>query len=196
MTAVYIIAGILILCILIAFSSIKIRIAYDEQIKLSIGFWFFNYKILPSGKKGKDKKHKSDEKKPKDTKKKKEKNVSFEISEIIELTKYIISCLKPVLKSVRIRPLIFRTGVSADDAAATAIATGAVNAIVWPFAGWLSDTVHVRGIDIAVNPAYENDSYVYFKACIKIRLNHIIASGFNILVGIYKLKFSKDGAVK
>ena len=48
MTALYIILGIFAVISLIVFSSIKIYITYDEQIKLLIGFWFLKFRIIPS----------------------------------------------------------------------------------------------------------------------------------------------------
>ena len=198
MTAFYIVCGILAFVLLIIFSSVRIKIVYDNCARVHIGFWFFSFRVLPVKQSTKTKK--SAEKRKKTEADKKEnhnkKSVAVSASEVIDIVKLVLDKLRPVLKSVRIRPLVFNAAVSADDAAQTAITTGVVNSIVWPFAGWLSNTVKVRGLSVSVNPAYENDTGLYFKTCIRIRLNHIISAGIGILAGIYKLKFSKDGAVK
>ncbi len=188
MTALYIIIGIMAVVCLLVFSSIKIRISYDEQIKLSIGYLFLNFRILPS-KISKDKNRKKIE-----SKAKKSKSGSIKVGEIIDIVKCVLENLKPVLKAVRIKPLVFDVAVADEDAAVTAIKTGAVNAAVWTFVGWLSNTVKVSKQAININPNYDLNEHISFKTCICIRLNHIIAAGFGVLVGIYKLKFIKDGA--
>ena len=191
MTALYIILGIFAVISLIVFSSIKIYITYDEQIKLLIGFWFLKFRIIPSYKRKDKKSKKKSDIKPK---KKSDKRESLQIDEIFNIVRCVLEHLKPVLKSVRIKPLKLNVTVADDDAASTAIKVGTINAVVWPFVGWLANTVKVKKQSVNINPDYDGKSKVDFDTCIFIRLNHIIAAGLGILVGIYKLKFDKDGA--
>ena len=47
MTAFYIVCGILAFVLLIIFSSVRIKIVYDNCARVHIGFWFFSFRVLP-----------------------------------------------------------------------------------------------------------------------------------------------------
>ncbi len=194
MIALYIIISIAALITLLVFSSVRISIIYDGQLKLYIGYLFLKFKVLPRDTKKVDLRQKKRKKRPESADKKKDAAAS--ISEIIDIVKCVLKTLGPVLKAVRIRPLMFNISVTNEDAATTAIKAGALHAVVWPFVGWLANNVKVRGQSISIAPNYDGESNVYFKTCIRIRLNHIIAAGFNIILGILKIKSTKDGAQK
>ncbi len=185
MTSLYIISAVLVLILILIFSSIRIRITYDDMIKMSVGYLFLRFKILPS-----DSKNNGDIKKTANSTKN---SPTIQLNEIIDIVKSVLKNLKPLLKSVRIKPLKFDIAVSDSDAATAAIKTGAVNALVWPFVGWLANTIKVDGQQIYISPDYEGEGHMFFDMCIKIKLFHILSAGFNILVDIYKLKFLKDG---
>ena len=56
MTALYIICGIAAFLLLVLFSSARVKIKFDEDIRVKVGFWFLSFTVYP-------KKEKADKKK-------------------------------------------------------------------------------------------------------------------------------------
>lgn len=212
MTALYIICGIAAFLLFVLFSSARVKIKFDEDIRVKVGFWFLRFTVYP-------KKEKTDKKKLKKTSDKKQEKEPNYISQmikrdgIIEMVDFFIDTVKDLIGKINslvghihIDKLFLVIGVGDDDAASAAIKCGVINSVLYPFLGYLASKTKFYKNDVTVHPMYDGESYIKLEIKARIRLIHLLKEAFAIfarLIKKYMKKLqpsvnntNKDGALK
>ncbi len=149
---------------------VKVSLAYDDKIRVSVKYLFVKINILPAGPKKKKDTQKSQpqkkEKKPKDETAPKEKkpNPLLEmvkanghdgmITVISSLGKVLGTYSGKVFKSVVVDNLYLNITVGTGDSAATAIKYGKICQKVFPVLGYICSNNVVKRYDINVEPDF------------------------------------------
>ena len=212
MTALYVICGIAAFLIFVLFSSARVKIKFDEDIRVKVGFWFLSFTVYP-------KKEKADKKKVKKTPEKKQEKEPNYLSQmikqdgIIETVGFFIDTVKELLDKINslvghihIDKLFLVVGVGDEDAASAAIKCGVINAVLYPFLGYLASKTKFYKNDVTVHPMYDEESYIKLEVKARIRLIHLLKEAIAIfarLIKKYMKKMqpnvnntNKDGALK
>lgn len=215
MLAVYVILGIIALILLLLICPVRFKFSYDDELKVSAGYLFLKYSIVPARPKSAKK-----IKKQKKEKLTKEKDSSFKeikknpfkkmveedgfaaaISETCRLIKLLLNRLRILLSHTVIKKLRLSISVGGDDAADTAIQYGGVCAAVYPLVGIAASFVKLQGQQIDIAPDYsESKSEIKIAFTAKLRLFHILSAAIYAAVKYIKIKLEntkikKDGAV-
>ncbi len=212
MTALYVICGILAFFLLVLFSSARVRIKFDEDIKIKVGFWFLSFTVFPKKEKAADKKlkkksDKSKEKKPNYLSQMiKRDGITETVVFFIDTVKELLGKVSSIVGHVHIDKLFLVVGVGDDDAANAAIKCGIINAVLYPFLGYLASKTKFYKNDVTVHPMYDGDSYIKCEIKARLRLIHVLKEAFSIFVRLIKKYMkklqpnvnntNKDGALK
>ena len=212
MTALYVICGIAAFLLLVLFSSARVKIKFDEDIKVKVGFWFLSFTVYP-------KKEKADKKKVKkksDNKQEKKPNylsqmikrdgITETVGFFIDTVQELLGKIGNLVGHIHIDKLFLVVGVGDDDAANAAIKCGVINAVLYPFLGYLASKTKFYKNDVTVHPMYDGESYMKLEIKSRIRLIHLLKEAFAIFVRLIKKymkklqpsvnKTNKDGALK
>lgn len=212
MTALYVICGIAAFLLLVLFSSARVKIKFDEDIKVKVGFWFLSFTVYP-------KKEKADKKKVKkksDNKQEKKPNylsqmikrdgITETVGFFIDTVQELLGKIGNLVGHIHIDKLFLVVGVGDDDAANAAIKCGVINAVLYPFLGYLASKTKFYKNDITVHPMYDGESYIKLEIKSRIRLIHLLKEAFAIFVRLIKKYMkklqpsvnntNKDGALK
>lgn len=168
----YSLLGLLGLLILLLILPVCVRIQYREALKVHVWvfgvipvYWYDSAKEKPD----KPEKPKKEKKKAKDgSKPKKEKNgfladlskqlknegVAALVRTIKSVTKLAFGALKRVFKAITVDRLHLEIVVASEDAAATAINTGRVCAVLYPALSALQCALRIRHREVTVTPDY------------------------------------------
>ena len=212
MTALYVICGIAAFLLLVLFSSARVKIKFDEDIKVKVGFWFLSFTVYP-------KKEKADKKKVKkksDNKEEKKPNylsqmikrdgITETVGFFIDTVQELLGKIGNLVGHIHIDKLFLVVGVGDDDAANAAIKCGVINAVLYPFLGYLASKTKFYKNDVTVHPMYDGESYIKLEIKSRIRLIHLLKEAFAIFVRLIKKYMkklqpsvnntNKDGALK
>ena len=212
MTALYVICGIAAFLLLVLFSSARVKIKFDEDIKVKVGFWFLSFTVYP-------KKEKADKKKVKkksDNEQEKKPNylsqmikrdgITETVGFFIDTVQELLGKIGNLVGHIHIDKLFLVVGVGDDDAANAAIKCGVINAVLYPFLGYLASKTKFYKNDITVHPMYDGESYIKLEIKSRIRLIHLLKEAFAIFVRLIKKYMkklqpsvnntNKDGALK
>lgn len=215
MTALYIIGGIAAFIAAILFSSIRLKITCDSELKAKLKFWFISVTLFPT--KEKTKKNKDIPKHTVKEKKKKKKpnpvksmieheGISGTVSYFTETVKELIDRIDYMASHLHITKLFLIIGVGDEDAAAAAVKCGGLNAVVYPFLGWVACRTKFKKHDVTIHPVYDGESYIKLDCRLRLRIIHGVRAASKILWKLIKLNMknkiinvnntNKDGAVK
>ena len=212
MTALYVICGIAAFLLLVLFSSARVKIKFDEDIRVKVGFWFLRFTVYP-------KKEKADKKKVKkksDNKQEKKPNylsqmikrdgITETVGFFIDTVQELLGKIGNLVGHIHIDKLFLVVGVGDDDAANAAIKCGVINAVLYPFLGYLASKTKFYKNDVTVHPMYDGESYIKLEIKSRIRLIHLLKEAFAIFVRLIKKYMkklqpsvnntNKDGALK
>lgn len=212
MTALYVICGIAAFLLLVLFSSARVKIKFDEDIKVKVGFWFLSFTVYP-------KKEKADKKKVKkksDNKQEKKPNylsqmikrdgITETVGFFIDTVQELLGKIGNLVGHIHIDKLFLVVGVGDDDAANAAIKCGVINSVLYPFLGYLASKTKFYKNDITIHPMYDGESYIKLEIKSRIRLIHLLKEAFAIFVRLIKKYMkklqpsvnntNKDGALK
>ena len=196
----------------VLFSSVRVKIKFDEDIKVKFGFWFLSFTVYP-------KKEKADKKKVKkksDNKQEKKPNylsqmikrdgITETVGFFIDTVQELLGKIGNLVGHIHIDKLFLVVGVGDDDAANAAIKCGVINAVLYPFLGYLASKTKFYKNDVTVHPMYDGESYIKLEIKSRIRLIHLLKEAFAIFVRLIKKYMkklqpsvnntNKDGALK
>lgn len=206
MIFLYILLGIIALFALILFTAIRIKIEFDETLKIRFYFGFikiperiFNKKDKKRGKisKKKDKKSsitdktnsKKDKKSSKLMQNIKKKGYYNSLLEVLDFLKPVLSALENFSSKIRINPLIIKIKMTGSDAAKLAVDYGKFCAVYYPLLNLLQSKTNCKNINSNVFVDYiGEENEIYIKTELKIRLIHLVTNGFKIIMEFIKFK--------
>lgn len=206
MIFLYILLGFIALLTLILITQIRIKIEFDEDLKLRFYFGFIRIPERVFNKKDKTKrkiKNKSGKKAPekgKAQKKKdgkpsklmqniKKKGYYNSLLEVLDFLKPVLSALENFSSKIIINPLIIKIKMTDSDAAKLAIDYGKFCAVYYPILNLLQSKTNCKNINSNVFVDYickENE--IYIKTELKIRLIYLVTNGFKIIMEFIKFK--------
>ena len=185
--------GIVLFFVSVLSVPVKVTLAYDNKIRLSVKYLFIKLDILPAGPKKEAKPKKPKEPKPpKEPKKQEDAPKEKKPNPILEMIKAnghdgmitVITNLGNVLKiyggkifkSIVFDRLDLDITVGTGDSAATAIKYGQICQKVFPVMGFICSNNLVRKYDINVQPDFlanktEGEFYCEMKICIRKIIN-------------------------
>lgn len=197
MTAFFILIGVLLIFAVFLLSSVSLTVRYEEQLKLSVGFWGVKINVLP--KKSKDSEKPREKKKKQQTDEKKSffplerfrhNTLSANVREVVALLRLILPEIKHLLSKTRVRSFNLDIRVANFDAARTAVEYGAVCAAVSNLLVLLGQfiDISVKKVDITAVFGEERSSVrLFFK--LRLRVCMMLGLAFRLFV-IYK-KFTE-----
>lgn len=188
--------GIVLFFVLVLSVPVRVSLAYDDKIRLSVRYLFIKLNILPAGpkkeKKPEKQKKEKPEEKPKEEKPPKEKKPN-PILEMVKANGHdgmmtVVSNLGKVLgtyggklfKSIVFDRLELNVTVGTGDSAATAIKYGQTCQKVFPVMGFICSNNLVRKYDINVEPDFlanrtEGNFYCDMNICCRKIINATFA---------------------
>ena len=212
-----IILGIIALIVLVLSIPVKVSLAFDDKIHLSVKYLFIKLDILPAGPK-KSKKPAKPKKEPEPKPEKKEEEVPKEkkpnpILEMVKANGYdgmmlVIKNLGRVLgmyggkifKSIVFDEIDVYVSVGTGDAASTALKYGETCQKVYPVLGFICSNNIVKKYDILVEPDFlanktESELFIDFSVTIRKIINATIAMVFRLIfkVGLKFILGAKNG---
>lgn len=197
--ALIIFAVLLILCLLILFSSVFVKLDYESESEdpfhYSIRFLFLVFSDRKKKKKGKKDKEKSDKKgggkKKEDENKENKKKKKKSVGEIFEIVKSLASALLKFCKHITIKNVEINLKEGTGDAAETAIAYGRNNALVHGALSLIKNGFTVKKEKICISPDFTEEKTKFgIRAEVKVRGLHVIVFGiraFNVILKAYDL---------
>ncbi|MEE1003491.1 MAG: hypothetical protein U0L17_07110 [Acutalibacteraceae bacterium] len=206
MIFLYILLGIIALIALILFTGIRIKIEFNENLKIRFyfGFFkipesFFNKKNKKSDNKSKNKSKKdlkSDKKQSKNAKKSNKlmqninkKGYYNSLLEVLDFLKPVLSATEDFASKIKINPLIIKVKMTGSDAAKLAIDYGKFCAVYYPLLNLLQSKTNCKNINSNVFVDYVcEENEIYIKTELKIRPIHLVKNGFKIIMEFIKLK--------
>ena len=213
-----VILGVVGLIVLLLSIPVKVSLAFDNKIHLSVKYLFIKLDILPVGPK-KPKKPAKPKKEPKPEPEKKEEDATPKekkpnpILEMVKANGYdgmmlVIKNLGRVLgmyggklfKSIVFDEIDVYISVGTGDAASTAIKYGETCQKVYPVLGFICSNNIVKKYDILVEPDFlanktENELFIDFNVTIRKIINATIAMVFRLIfkVGLKFILGAKNG---
>lgn len=193
MTALYVLAGILVFFTVLLLCPVTFLITYKEKAAICISYLFFKIR-LPSQKPKKAKKQKAKKEKPKKS------DVSKQLKELFgkdglsgflplfsEFVKIVVKMKKQLSKAV-VSQFDVAVSVASSDAADTAVLYGKVCAAVYPAVSVLLRILKCKNYHISVSPNFaEEKTKVAAICCIRIRLWLLLSSAIGLFVRSIKL---------
>ncbi len=213
MVALYIIGIVIAFFLLVLFSSVRIKVKIDNDIKVKVGFWFINVTLFPKREKKKSD-NKKQKKKADKVKKKpnaiskmiKRKGITETVAFLIDTAKEALAKVNYITSHIHITKMFLVIGVGDEDAALAAIKTGGICAAVYPFLGFVATKTKFPKNDVTIHPVYDGDSYIKLELKARLRVIHAVKSAFGLLGKLIKINMKnnqinvnnikKDGASK
>lgn len=206
--------GIIAFFVLVLSIPVKISLAFDDKIHLTVKYLFIKLNILPMGPKKEKAPKSKKEPKPKPEKPKDETPKEKKPNPIIEMVKangydgmmLVIKNLGSVLatyggkifKSIVFDEIDVYISVGTGDAASTAIKYGETCQKVYPVFGFICSNNLVKKYDILVEPDFlanktENELFIDMSLTIRKIINATIAMVFRLIfkVGLTFIKGAK-----
>lgn len=212
MTALYIISGILLFLLILLLLPVRIRLEYDNDLRLWVGYTFLNFQVIPSKpKKPKKQKKKNQKTEPEEKKsegeKKKKKNFILDykdkhgLSGLLDLIKQITDIVVKVIgrtaKHLKIPYLEINAFIGGEDSADAAMKYGYACSVIYPALSLLQNSSKLRRFkeDISAN-FYSEKTAVELKLKAKMRLLWILwivlAALFRAVVLIVKTRSAQS----
>ncbi len=212
-----VLAGIIGFFILVLSIPVRISMAYDDKIHLSIKYLFLKLNILPTNpnkpkKEPKPKKEKPPKpEKPKDDKPKEKK--PNPILEMVKANGYdgMLAVIKnlgrilgiyggKIFKSIRFDEVDLYIRVGTGDAASTAIKYGETCQKVYPVFGFICNNNVVTKYDVCVEPDFlanktEGEFFIDMSLTVRKIINATLAMVFRLIFGV-AVKFLIGGSKK
>ena len=208
--------GIIAFFVLVLSIPVKISLAFDDKIHLTIKYLFIKLNILPMGPKKEKAPKPKKEPKPKPEKPKDETPKEKKPNPIVDMVKangydgmmLVIKNLGNVLgtyggkifKSIVFDEIDVYISVGKGDAASTAIKYGETCQKVYPVFGFICSNNLVKKYDILVEPDFlanktENELFIDMSLTIRKIINATIAMVFRLIfkVGLTFIKGAKKG---
>ena len=181
--------GILGLIAVLLAIPVTVRLSFDSERGYSgkIQYLFLKFRLPPEEKEEKDTPKKKEKKEP-DEKKKglrdiiKQKGFSGFLDFIAELTSIAGGTAKRLISHIRLKELKIKALVAGEDAACTAVAYGAVSALVYPIASAFITIGKCKHYDVSVTPDFEGEessAKLFFHASVRLL--------FVVIAGLYAL---------
>lgn len=200
-----VIASFILLFVIILSVPLKVHIAFDDKISLSIRYLFIKLDILPTDptKKKTEKKKKAE--KPAEPPKEKEVSTEKKPNPILEMVKanghdgmmLLISNLVKILgiyggkifKSIIFDRIDLHISVGTGDSAATAIKYGQICQKVYPVFGFICSNNLVRKYDINVEPDFlanitEGEFFCDMNICLRKIINSTVGFVIRLIFGV------------
>ena len=206
--------GIIAFFVLVLSIPVKISLAFDDKIHLTVKYLFIKLNILPMGPKKEKAPKPKKEPKPKPEKPKDETPKEKKPNPIIEMVKangydgmmlviknlgsVLATCGGKIFKSIVFDEIDVYISVGTGDAASTAIKYGETCQKVYPVFGFICSNNLVKKYDILVEPDFlanktENELFIDMSLTIRKVINATIAMVFRLIfkVGLTFIKGAK-----
>lgn len=199
MTALYIIAGFVLVIAFIFFSSVSVEIIADDVFELKIRYLFYK-KVVPiklQKKKGENSQEKPKKKTSPIKKMIAEQGLKNTILELLEVVKVILQKLGSLAKHIRVKRFKLLITVSADDPAVTGFEYGAICAVVYPFVAMLKNLMAFNDnkTEILLNSDFETDLQEFeFYSKMKVRVWFVLVAAMGVLLKLINSKIIKTKA--
>ena len=195
MIALYILAAVLALILLLLFSSLTLTLSYDKGFCAELSFLFIKAPLTDRKKPKHEKKEETKEKGNVEEnpliKRFKDNTVTENVRDGALLLRQVLPEIKTLLSRVRVRALTLSVRVADFDAAKTAIEYGAVCTAVYNLIAWLDEfmDLSVKKVDIVSAFGEQSPSAtLYLK--LKARVIVLLCAAFKLFM-IYK-NFTED----
>lgn len=182
MTALYILGGLAALIVVLLMGDITLRVGYDGEFTLCVGYLFLHFRVLPAKpkKQKKPKKKKAAEPPSAEPKPKTKPDLSFD--DILAALGMLLRTLGKIAGKTRVRPCRLWISVASGDAAATALTYGKVCAGLGALNSLLKELLGSVKSDFRVGWDYTRDKIeVRANIVIRIRLLWIVKNGISLI---------------
>ena len=210
MTALYIILGILAFILILLMLPFRVKVEYEDEVHIRIGFAFLNFTVLPQKpkkprkpKKSRKKKKPDENKKPETKPEKKKKNPILEYKDkhgleglldlIREIVHIVVDLLKGLAKHLKISDLVINAVIAGEDSADTAMKYGYACSVIYPAVSLLENKAVLKKHKEDISAGFlAEKTVIEFRFTAKIRVLFILAavipSLFKFLKTIAKMK--------
>ena len=201
MLAVYIIAGILLLLLIISLipADAVFTFAYEDKVnglEFFIKYLFIKIKVLPP--KPKKEKVGPDENKKKDKNESKQKKTvkskAASVKKLYRLIKALSADIQKLItqlisKTFRIKSFILETRIGTEDPMYTGLAVGAANGFIYNLLGMIDRNMKLDKFSVTITPEWENQIFeggVYVK--IRTSIFNILRLAFMLIPLYFKFR--------
>lgn len=214
MTALYIIAGIVLFFVAVLSIPVFLELDYTDSVTVKLSYLFLKFKLYPNDKE--KKKEKPAEEKPKEEEKKEEEpkkeepklkkenflKTFYKYQGVAGIAELISDCAKALgkfssgfLKSIRINKLRIDIKVTEDDAAQTAIRYGKICGEIYPALGFICSNCKAKNYKVNILADYCGEKTTgEFETKVGIVPRSVINAGvalvFRLGVQLLKVAFS------
>ena len=183
MLALYIIAFVIALVIILLIFPVRIKLHYHDKLIMTAYYLFFKYQI--TDKKEKKKKKTNIKKAPLKEKPKPPHDKAFE---------FIRTAIQDYPNTLMIEQFFLKLGIIGTDVANTAISYGAACSVIYPAIAFIKTKINIKKLDIDVYADYNSDKVVFeFLVVFKFRPIFVLKMIIDFLNISNK---NKDGAKK
>ncbi len=194
MIALYIVLGVFLFLTLILISSISVNISIIDDIRITVGFWFFRFKIFPfNEKKLKEKKPTESEKQNYLKKMISEKGFLGTVGELISVAKVILKKFGNTAKHIRVRKFFLWIVAASADPSDTGILYGSLCGIVFPALSAFQYLLkwNDRETKVSVTSDFLKEKPDLALECkLKLRVYHIVVLGLGTLLELVKRRIN------
>ncbi len=201
MIALYIIGALVLLILLILFSSVSVYVSNSENLSVKVGFWFLRFKVFPVKDKAKVKKKSKQEEKTKDNAIKRmisEKGVVATVGELAAIGKTILTKAGQAAKHIRVKKLYFLVTAASGDPAKTAVVYGSLCSVVFPALNGFQSLLKFndRKTKVSVLSDFNSETpIVELDLKIKLRIWFILKAALGVLLQLVRRKMKESTAV-
>ncbi len=163
----YIIAGIALVLAAILASPIVIGVRFEQDLLVTVRFWFFRFRVYPKKEKSKNKKANAKKQNKKKQTSSQTENKKAKLPQGIGKVQQVFKVLGALfhgslrlLRGARLRKVNLTIGVTGEDAAQAAISYGTVCSIVYPFLGLLDTHMKLKNPKVNIYCDYLADDWV------------------------------------
>ncbi len=199
MIVLYVVLGIILFFTLILTSSISVNVSIIDDIKVTVGIWFFKFKIFPADDKNKNKrktKKSTEVDKPNYLKKMiAEKGFLGTVGELISITKVMLNKLGKAAKHIRVKKFFLWIVAASNDPADTGVLYGSLCGVVFPALRSFQSLFkwNDRKTKVSLTSDFLREKPDFALECkIKLRVCHIVVLGLGVLFELIKRKISSS----
>ena len=192
--ALYIISGIILFIVLILISSVSVHVSIIEDLRVTVGFWFFRFNVFPlKSKQFKMKKSTEGEKQNYLKKMISEKGFFKTVNELIFIAKVIIKKLGKTAKHIRVKKFFLWIVAASGDPSNTGILFGRLCGIVFPALRGFQSILkwNDRRTKVSITSDFLREKPDFALECkIKLRVYHIVSLGLGVLFELVRRKIN------
>ena len=205
MTALIIIACVLLPVLLILFSNVAFYLTVDSGLTMFVRFWLIKIKLPLKKKKSSEKQQKEKSKGEllKESKKDKniiakmikEKGLRATIGELWQTFKPIILKAISLFKNIKVKKFNLQVITASDDAAKTALEYGGVCALVFPILSFLKSAMHFPNkiTKVHIDADYDAEAPTLFLDLkLKVRVIAVVNAAISVVFSLIKTRFLKE----